>query len=443
MTSSSSNLQSLPIVAIVGRPNVGKSALFNRFVGKRIAIVDKEAGVTRDRLYSTVEWTGKRFTLVDTGGLLFEDSDNLTRQIEKQAGIAIAEAQRILFLVDVHDGVTTLDREIAVILRPVRSKVILCVNKVDHRGLDDTVHEFHSLGYKPMFPLSAQHGLGIGELLDCVTESLIATQEESSDDKGIRVAVVGKPNVGKSSFVNALLKQERTIVSDVPGTTRDSIDTELIFKNKKLILIDTAGMKRKRRIQKAVEHFSFVRAQSSIERCDVVVLMLDGMSGITTGDLKIAEEIHEAGKSCLIVINKWDLLEGTSQNDFRLDVLDRLGFIQYSPVAFTSVLKGVNLEKSLQQVIRIYEQSQMKLRTTVLNAFLKKVMDKTPPPVVGTRPLKIYYVTQVGVAPAEFLAFVNDAGKMKESYRQFLINQLRKEFGFVGVPIVIRCKTSR
>lgn len=442
MPSSSSDTQTLPVVAIVGRPNVGKSALFNRFVGKRIAIVDKEAGITRDRLYSTVEWTSKYFTLVDTGGLLFEDSDNLTKQIENQAKVAIAEAQKIIFLVDVRDGITTLDRDIADILRPVHSKVILGVNKVDHQDLFNEVHEFHELGYKEMMPISGLHGLGVGDLLDVVTQSLTPL-EETTEDKGIHIAVVGKPNVGKSSLVNTLLKEERTIVSDVPGTTRDAIDSELMFKNKKLILIDTAGMKRRRRIKKAVEHFSFVRSQTSIKRADVVLLMLDGSSGITSGDLKIAAEVHEAGKSCIVLVNKWDLLEGTSQHDFKLDVLERLGFINYSPVLLISVHSEMNLQKSLQEVIRVYDRSQLKIKTLSLNKFLTRVMMKTPPPVVGTKPLKIYYMTQVGNAPAQFLAFVNDARKMKESYRQFLVNQLRKEFDLEGVPVVIRCKTSR
>ncbi len=438
----SNSLQSHPIVAIVGRPNVGKSALFNRLVGKRIAIVDKEAGITRDRLYADVEWTQHHFTLVDTGGLLFEDSDNLTHQIENQARVAIAEAEKIIFVVDVRDGITTLDKDIAAILRPVREKVILVVNKVDHDGLASDVHEFHSLGYKNMSSISGLHGLGIGDLLDLITETLHAKELEDKE-RPIHITIVGKPNVGKSSLVNALLKQERSIVSDVPGTTRDAIDSQLTFKDKKFLLIDTAGIKRRKKIKKAVEHFSSVRAQTSIRRADVVLLMLDGSSGITSGDLKIAAEVNKAGKSCVVLVNKWDLLEGTSQKDFKLDVQERLGFINYSPIIFTSVLENKNLEKSLNEVIKVYKESQIKITTHTLNDMIRSVMLKTPPPTVGTRPVKIYYLTQVGQAPAEFLAFVNDAGLMKDHYRQFLVNQLRKKFGFVGVPVVIRCKTSR
>lgn len=433
---------SLPIVAIVGRPNVGKSALFNRLAGKRIAIVDKEAGITRDRLYAPVQWGRKKFKLVDTGGLIFDDSDTLTQQVEKQASVAIAEAQKILFVVDARDGITALDQEIAKMLRAVREKVICCVNKVDDSHLFSDAQEFYALGYEAILPVSSLHGRGIGELLDSFTDSL-KNKEDREEDDSVHIAVVGKPNAGKSSFVNALLEEERNIVSEIPGTTRDSIDTLYNFRGKKITLIDTAGIKRRKKVHKPVDHFSIVRSRTSIRRADVVLLMLDGSSGITSGDLKIAMEVSEEGKSCILLVNKWDLLEGTSQRDFKLDVYDRLGFLNYSPVIFTSVKNGKNIKKAVAEAMNVYKESQKKLATHPLNDFFKKLTSKTPPPVVGVRPLKIYYVTQTGTAPAEFLLFVNDARKMKESYKSFLVNQLRKKYGFAGVPIVLRCKTSR
>jgi len=432
---------SYPIIAIVGRPNVGKSALFNRLVGKRTAIVDKEPGVTRDRIYGTVEWNKRQFQIVDTGGLLFGQEDHITQKVEKQVNLAIAEAEKIIFLVDVQNGITALDREIADLLRPIRQKVILGVNKVDQEHLSPEAQEFHELGFEPMLEISSMHGKGIGELLDTITDAL-AHKELIEKDESIQIAVVGKPNAGKSSFTNAILKEERSIVSEIPGTTRDSIDTQLIFKGELLTLIDTAGIRRKRKVRKAVDYFSIVRARSSIKKANVVILMLDGSSGITSGDLKIAAEVHEAGKSCLILVNKWDLLEGTSQKDFRLDVYDRLGFLNYSPILVTSVKTGKNLKRSLEEVLEIHKRGQVKIGTKELNKFFKEITTRTPPPVVGTKPLKIYYITQVGMAPIQLLAFVNNSKKMKDSYRQFLVNQCRKKFGFEGVPIILRCKTS-
>lgn len=430
------------IVAIVGRPNVGKSALFNRLAGRRIAIVDKEAGITRDRIYAPVVWCGKPFQVVDTGGLVFDEKDDLKRQVEKQARMAMGEAAVIVFVVDGREGVTPLDLRIAEMLRPAGKKVVLAVNKVDTGEVLYDEREVGRLGFKPALPVSSLHGRGIGELLDAVTEPL-AKEEVAEAAKAIRVAVVGKPNVGKSSYVNAILHEERAIVSSAPGTTRDSLDTDFIYRGRLLTLVDTAGIRRKRSIAKAVDYFSVVRAREAIRRADVAVVMLDGTSGITAGDLKIAMEVHEAGKAAIVFVNKWDLLEETSQRDFEADMKDRLGILNYCPVLFASAKTGKNIAKSLVLVEQVYEQSQLEINTHVLNELLHRVQNETPPPVVGLKPLKIFYATQVGTAPAQFLIFVNDPQKMKPSYRQFLIHQIRKRFGFTGVPIILRCQARR
>lgn len=426
---------SKPIVAIVGRPNVGKSTLFNRIAGGRIAIVEDQPGVTRDRLYREAEWLNVKFTLVDTGGIKW-DNDKISTQVKKQAELAIEEAQVIIFLTDARTGVLADDEEVANLLRKSGKPVILAVNKVENFA-EQTVYEFYNLGLGTPVPISASHGLNIGDLLDKLIE--LFPHEEIADDFDdmTKIAVVGRPNVGKSSLVNYLLGEKRVIVSDIPGTTRDAIDSVFTLNEQKYLLIDTAGMRRRKKIDDPVERYSVIRSLQAIERADVVLLLIDATSGVTEQDTKIAGYAHEEGKSVIIVVNKWDLVEkdGKTMNKFDKAIRNDLSFMQYAPIIYTSALTGQRVIKILELVDFVVEQANRRIPTNILNRLMEEITAINPPPTDKGKRLKILYTTQVGVKPPTFVLFVNDAELMHFSYKRHIENQFRKTFGFEGNPL--------
>lgn len=428
-------------IAIVGRPNVGKSALFNRIAGKRIAIVDKKPGITRDRIYTEVSWGDKRFKLIDTGGIIVDSKETIDKQIKTQADIAISEAHIILFVCDVNDGLTPLDAELFYQLKRAGSHIVLCVNKVDNEQKEKETAEFFKLGVEALYSVSAMHGLGINLLLDRITQDF--TSEPFSEVKGIRIAVVGKPNVGKSSLVNYLLKEERSIVNDSPGTTRDSIDTQLTLDKQQYILIDTAGIKTSKKIAESVEFYSKVRSEQSIERCDVAVLVIDAQAGITVQDLKIGRFIAEKGKAAVIVVNKWDIVKGVMMRSYERALFEKMTFLTYAPVLFTSAVSGRNVDRILQEAQEVYYQGDKKAETRLLNKFLQNAVKKYQPPLVSGKRLKLFYMTQIGSLPPTFLLFVNYKSLIKKAYEQYLINQMHKEFGFKGNPVSLKYRNRR
>lgn len=433
------------MVAIVGRPNVGKSTLFNRLVGGRIAIVEDVPGVTRDRLYHDTDWQGYEFTLVDTGGIT-DKPEGLETEVRKQAEQALSEADVILFLVDAREGLTADDFAIADILRRAERPVILVANKVDNFEDLSILQEFYRLGLGDPFPISAAHGLNIGELLDKIVELLPRKIEEESR-QGTRVAIVGRPNVGKSSLVNRLLGEERVIVSEIPGTTRDAIDTYFRRGDKEYILIDTAGIRRRSRILETTERYSVQRAFKAIDRADVVLLVLDATEGVTEQDKKIAGYGHQRGKGAIIVVNKWDLIPKDSHtlDHYRKGVLQELYFMDYAPVLFISALTGQRVHQVLPTVDEVIAQARHRVSTGLLNSVIQESVLLTPPPTVKGRAAKIYYATQVDVQPPTFVFFVNDPEAIHFSYRRYLENQLRQAFGFQGTPLrlIFRAKGGR
>ncbi len=429
-------MEAMNKIAIVGRPNVGKSALFNRIVGRRIAIVDRQAGITRDRLGAPAEWNGVRFTVIDTGGIVVNSHEPLIKQVHFQAEVAMAEAQVILFVLDVAEGINRLDREVADIIRKTDKPVILVVNKCDRTLDDHRTAEFYSLGFGDIFPISAIHGLGVGEILDTVVENLPETAENISVREGIRVAVVGKPNVGKSTFINYLLKENRLVVDDTPGTTRDAVDvTYLDNKGRCFVLVDTAGIKRSRRVKEAVEKYSFLRSQAAIERCDVVVLMLDAMPGVTVGDSKIAHMVHNAGKSCVIAVNKWDTAVEYKQKDYTVHIHEKIPLLNYCPVEYTMATQGKNVGRTLNTALKVFKEGGYQLSTGRLNKIIQSALENYQPPAVNRKRLKIYYATQVGKHPPHILVFVNDRKLVRTQYLNYLINYIRKQQPFTGNPV--------
>ncbi len=426
-----------PIVAIVGRPNVGKSTLFNRITGGRTAIVDDLPGVTRDRLYRDASWTNKKFTIVDTGGIEFiGKSEKMVDQIIKQATLAIEEADLIIFVVDGRKGITSSDKAALEVIRKTNKPVILCANKIENFDDLSTVYEFYDFGLGEPIAVSAEHGNNIGDLLDKVIEMLPSNEEEDLDDV-IKIAVVGKPNVGKSSLVNKILGQERVIVSDVPGTTRDAIDSYLKRDGKKYLLIDTAGIRRKSRINIATERYSVIRSLRAVDRSDVVLMLIDASEGVTEQDKKIAGYIHEAGKAVVLVTNKWDLIEKDQNTMKKHDENIRydLGFMQYAPTMYISAMTGQRVGKLFEIIDFVDEQSVYKVPTSVFNDVIRDAVFHTPPPSDKGKKLKIYYGTQGGTKPPSFIFFVNDKKLLHFSYRRYLENQIRKAFGFEGNPI--------
>jgi GTP-binding protein len=434
-------------VAIVGRPNVGKSTFFNRIVGRQISIVEGTPGVTRDRIYADAEWQGRRFTLVDTGGIEMESGDLIKRQMRTQAQLAAETADLILFFVDGREGMTGEDMDVADYLRKIGKPVLLVANKVDNAMREDAIYEFCELGMGQPLPVSSAHGMGTGDLLDAIVSEIESEPEEASEAEGpIRIAVVGKPNAGKSSLVNRLLGEERTIVSDQPGTTRDAIDSPFTHEGRPYVAIDTAGIRRKARIeQESLERYSVIRALSAVRRCDVALLLVDAEAGVSEQDAKIAGYVQESGKPAVLLVNKWDLLEkddstvGRYVNELRSQIV----FMQYAPIQFVSCKTGQRVGKIMGLVDEVYENARRRVATGLLNDVMGDAVAAAGPPGVGGRRLRIYYSTQTGIAPPEFTLFVNEAELMKEPYRRYLENHLRKTFDFTGTPLRLVCKNRR
>lgn len=430
---------SKPVVAIVGRPNVGKSTLFNRIAGGLVAIVENKPGVTRDRLYRDAEWLGRKFTLIDTGGIEFRDeSTPLSAQMRRQAEIAIEEADVIVFLVDAQAPVSPDDEAIAQVLRRSGKPLLLAANKVENfQKAESELYEFLELGLGEAVPISAIHGMNTGDLLDEVVSNLPEDEDETYDPDVIRIAVIGRPNVGKSSLVNAVLGEDRVIVSNIPGTTRDAIDTPFDRAGKHYVLIDTAGMRRKGKISDLTEHYSVVRSLRAVDRSDVVLMLIDATDGVTEQDKKIAGYAHEAGKGIVLVINKWDLIEKDhkTMSKFDEDIRDELAFMLYAPTLYISAKTGQRVNKLMELVDFVAEQNSTRILTATLNEQLREWVHLNPPPGDKGKRLKILYATQAGVKPPTFVLFVNDSELMHFSYRRYLENQLRKSFGFEGSPI--------
>ncbi|WP_288301866.1 ribosome biogenesis GTPase Der [Veillonella magna] len=428
-----------PLVAVVGRPNVGKSTLFNAIVNKRISIVEDIPGVTRDRIYFDAEWLNKEFTMIDTGGIEFVTAGShvIPKMMRLQAQLAIEEADVILFVVDGKTGIVPADEEVANILRSSGKPVILVVNKIDSQAQEANIYEFYNLGIGDPIGISAKNLMNLGDLLDDVVKNFPDAGTTESEEDTIHVALIGRPNVGKSSLTNALLGQERVIVSDVAGTTRDSIDTHWTHGDQKFVLIDTAGMRRKAKIDAPVERYSIVRSLRSVDRADVVVLVLDATDGVTEQDKKIAGYAHEAGKGMIIVVNKWDLIEKDDKttNKFTEDIYDEMGFLQYAPILFASALTKQRIHRLADMIKFVSEQQHMRISTSVLNQVLSDAQSVNPVPSRNGRVPKIYYMTQASVKPPTFILFVNEPELIHFSYMRFLENRLRESFGFEGTPI--------
>ncbi|WP_066640061.1 ribosome biogenesis GTPase Der [Desulfolucanica intricata] len=433
-----------PIVAVVGRPNVGKSTLFNRIVGARVAIVEDLPGITRDRLYQEAEWAGRNFILVDTGGLDFKDKDEIVSHVRRQAEIAIAEADLILFVVDARSGLVGTDEEVAEVLRRSEKPVLLIANKVENFSLENNplYLEFYKLGLGEPIPISAAEGRNTGDMLDQMIELLPPDKEDDYDPDVIKIAVIGRPNVGKSSLVNSVLGQERVIVSDIPGTTRDAIDTPFVSANKHYVLIDTAGIRRKSRIHLATEKYSILRSLKAIDRADVALIVLNAEEGVTDQDKRIAGYAHEKGKASVIIVNKWDLIQKDehTMDKYIKGIRDELSFITYAPVLFTSALTKKRVHRVLELVNYVSEQHAMRIATSDLNNLIREAVLYNPPPAPKGKRLKIYYATQKGVKPPFFILFVNDPELMHFSYLRYLENQLRSSYGLEGTPVQFKMR---
>ena len=427
-----------PIVAIVGRPNVGKSTLFNRIAGERISIVEDTPGVTRDRIYADAEWLDHHFTLIDTGGLEPDSDDMMLKHMYSQAEISISSADVILFVVDVRTGMTDMDMQVANILRKADKPVVLAVNKVDDLAkYGMQVYEFYSLGLGDPFGVSGGQMIGLGDLLDEVVKHFPADKDDSAEDDSIKVAIIGKPNVGKSSLVNRILGENRVIVSDVAGTTRDAIDSEYELNGQKYVFIDTAGMRRKAKIKESIEKYSIIRAVAAVERADVCILMINAVEGITEQDTKVAGIAHEAGKAVIIAVNKWDLIEkdNHTMNKFLKDIDTEFKYLSYAPRIFISAATGQRVTKLFELITMVSENNSRRIATGMLNDVLIEAMAMNQPPAEKGKQLRIYYMTQVSVKPPTFVLFVNDTELLHFSYKRYLENQLRDAFGFVGTPI--------
>lgn len=430
-------------VAVVGRPNVGKSTFFNKIAGERISIVEDTPGVTRDRIYCDVVWNGKSMLFIDTGGIEPETENELMRNMREQALIAIGSADVIIFMTELGVGVTAADREIASMLKKSRKPVVVAVNKADSVGdVPPGFYEFYELGFEDCIPVSSVHGTGTGDILDRVVELLPEYAEASDDSSAIRVAVIGKPNAGKSSIVNRFTGEARVIVSDMPGTTRDSVDTYVKNKYGEYIFVDTAGIRRNAKIEDRVERFSVIRANSAVEKADVCIVMIDAQEGVTAQDERIAGLAHNAGKASIIVINKWDTLEkdNTSVPKFKKQVLDALTYMRYAPTAFVSALTGQRVEKLYPMINEVYANARRRITTGLLNDFLSEITARVQPPSDKGRRLRIYYMTQTGICPPTFVIFCNDAELFHFSYQRYIENCLREAFDFAGTPIKLVIK---
>ena len=426
-----------PLVAIVGRPNVGKSTLFNRLIGRRLSIVEDTPGVTRDRIYGDAEWLDYRFTLIDTGGIEPASEDTIAVQMRRQAELAIETCDVILFLTDGREGMTSADEEVAAMLRKSNKPVVLAVNKLDAPKFNDAIYEFYALGLGDPIIVSAGQGIGIGDMLDEVCKHFDSHAEEE-DSSVINIAVVGKPNVGKSSLVNALLGEERVIVSDIPGTTRDAIDTPFERDGQAYVLVDTAGIRRKRAIEdESIERYSVIRSLAAVRRADVVLFVCDASDGLSEQDVKIAGYVHEEGKPSIVIVNKWDLIEKDTHtmDAFRKKMEVDLNFMPYVSYLFISAKTGQRVHKVLSYVQEVYAQSIRRIPTGALNDVVNEAVSMNEPPSLNGRRLKLYYATQVSVQPPTFVIFVNDSKMVHFSYERYLENFFRKSFGFEGTPI--------
>lgn len=424
-------------VAIVGRPNVGKSALFNRICKKNIAIVDEAEGITRDRLYVDTEFFGTPFQLIDTGGIDARSKAQFNEHIKRQAEIAIEEADALIMVVDAHIGITSLDKEIAEVLHRTKKPVCLAVNKIDNQAEASLIYNFHSLGIGKMIPVSAAQGWHIAELLEAAFVDLSHDEATSQENQAIQLAIVGRPNVGKSSLVNYLLNEERCIVSPIPGTTRDSIDIPFEFQGTQFNLIDTAGIRRKQAEHEVVEKFAAIRTERAIERADICLLMLDAQQGMTREEKKIANQIEEAGKGCILLFNKWDLVKGFRMETCLRGVEEEVPFLKHCPKIFMSALTGRNVDSIFDTVKQVHEDSLKRVTTGQLNKFIGSCLQRNHPPMIQGKRLRIYYMAQVGVQPPRFVVFVNFPNLMTDSYKKYIYNQFREEYSFSGMPIEI------
>jgi GTP-binding protein len=427
-----------PIIAIVGRPNVGKSALFNKLIGQRLSIVEDTPGVTRDRIYGESDWNGRKFTLIDTGGIEPRTDSEILTFMREQAEIAISHADVIVFLTDIKTGLTASDQEVAGMLQRSGKPIVLAVNKMDSTGnVDPDFYEFYNLGLGDPIAVSAVHGHGTGDLLDECVKYFPPEGEDEEDDDRIQVAIIGKPNVGKSSLTNKILGQQRTIVSNVAGTTRDAIDSYFENETGKYVFIDTAGMRKKSKVDEAIERYSVLRAQMAIERADVCLILIDAQEGVTEQDTKVAGMAHEAGKASIIVVNKWDLIEkdGKTMDKMREDIRRDLGYMTYAPVLFISAMTGQRVERLFELIQYVNNQAATRITTGMLNSVLADAQTRVQPPTDKGRRLKIYYMTQAGIKPPHFICFCNDARLFHFSYQRYLENQIRNVFGLEGTPI--------
>lgn len=433
-----SSKKSKPIVAVVGRPNVGKSTLFNVLAGENISIVKDTPGITRDRIYADVSWLDKNFTLIDTGGIEPESKDIILSQMREQAEIAMETADVIIFLVDVKQGLQDADAKVADMLRRCHKPVVLVVNKVDsfEKYMAD-VYEFYNLGIGDPHPISAANRLGLGDMLEEVTSYFPESTGEEEEDDRIRVAIVGKPNVGKSSIINKLLGENRLIVSDIAGTTRDAVDTEITYNGKEYVFIDTAGLRRKNKIKEELEHFMIVRTVSAVERADVVVMVIDASEGVTEQDAKIAGIAHDRGKAVIIAVNKWDAIEKDDKTIYRFTekVRNTLSYMPYAEMLFISAKTGQRLPKLYETIDMVSENHAMRVATGVLNEIMSEAVAMQQPPSDKGKRLRLYYITQVSVKPPTFVIFVNDKELMHFSYTRYIENQIRDTFGFKGTPL--------
>lgn len=429
-----------PIVAIVGRPNVGKSMLFNKLIGRRLSIVEDTPGVTRDRIYGETDWNGRTFTLIDTGGIEPRTDDQILSFMREQAQIAIDNATVIVFLTDVKTGLTAADREVANLLLRSGKPIVLAVNKMDSTGLPDPdYYEFYNLGLGDPIPVSAVHGHGTGDLLDACVRYFPPEDEKEEEDDAIKVALIGRPNVGKSSLINRILGETRVIVSNVPGTTRDAIDSAFENEQGKFVFIDTAGMRRRSKVEEDIERYSVLRATMAIDRADVCLILIDATEGVTEQDTKVAGFAHEAGKASIIVVNKWDLVEkdDKTMDQMKEKIRKDLSFMAYAPILFISALTGQRVDKLFEKIVFVSNQTSLRITTGMLNNVLEDAQTRVQPPTDKGRRLKIYYMTQVGIRPPHFVVFCNESRLFHFSYQRYLENCIRNTFNLEGTPIIL------
>ena len=437
---------SKPIVAIIGRPNVGKSTFFNYLVGNRVSIVEDTPGVTRDRVYAETNWRGRNFTLIDTGGIEPESEDIIISQMREQANLAIEVADVIIFLTDIKQGVTATDQEIMLMLKKSNKPIVLVCNKADNYEKDiENIYEFYNLGIGEPHAISSTNALGIGDVLDAVYEHLPPKDPDEENEEYIKVAVIGKPNVGKSSLINKILGEKRTIVSDIAGTTRDAIDSYFENDKGKYILIDTAGIRKKSKVNEKIEKYSVMRSLLAIDRADVCLMLIDANEGVTEQDTKIAGEAHEAGKGVIIVVNKWDEIEketGTLER-YKKEVYNKLSYLSYAPIIFISAKTGQRVDKLFDMINEVAKQNSMRVSTSVLNQVINEAIAIVQPPTDKGKRLKIFYGTQASTKPPTFVIFVNNKDIFHFSYERYIVNQIRKEFGMKGTPIRIIVREKR